>query len=161
MGWRQIDDLGLGVYDTLKDTVKDFLSWDTYVGIYDFGKAMLNGDISVDDLVSALGDSAKDKIDYFAKNTKPVFTGDPTDEEVRRYGQEMGEILTLVGGSAAALKLVAKVAPKLAKKLDVNGLLDCNCFTAGTKVLTDEGGEISKTLRSEIRFSPRMKRQVR
>jgi hypothetical protein len=121
MGWRQIDDLGLGVYDTLKDTVTNFFSWDTYVGLYQFGKAIYNGDISAGDLVSALGDSAKDKIEYFATNTKPVFSGDPSDEEVRRYGSEMGEILTMVGGSTAAIKLISKIAPKLAKILAKSG----------------------------------------
>ncbi|MEK3885817.1 polymorphic toxin-type HINT domain-containing protein, partial [Paenibacillus sp. PL2-23] len=139
IAWNQWDDLALGVYDTLKGTVEEFLSWETYVGLYQFGQAIYNGKIGLQDLVSALGSSAKDKINYFSKNTIPIFTGNPTDKEVRRYGQEMGEILTMVGGSTAALKLIIKAAPKLAKKLDVKGLLDCNCFTAGTKVLTDEG----------------------
>jgi len=142
MAWHQIDDLGLGVYDALKSTVKELLSWDTYVGIYEFGKALVKGEITFADLLKALGNTAKAKIDYFAKNTKHVFAGKPTSKEVRRYGYEVGEILTMIGGSTAAVKLVTKVAPKLARLLNSGKLSKksaCNCFTAGTKVLTDEG----------------------
>lgn len=76
---------------------------------------------------------------YIVNNTKHVFGGKPTDKEVRKYGEKLGEVLLSFAGSAKAINLISKVAPSLSKVLNKLKKATCNCFTAGTKVLTDEG----------------------
>jgi len=48
-------------------------------------------------------------------------------------------VLLSFAGSAKAINLIAKVAPSLSKVLNKLKKATCNCFTAGTKVLKEEG----------------------
>jgi intein/homing endonuclease len=78
---------------------------------------------------------------YLYNNTKWVWTGDPSNKEVKKYGNQLGTALQLVVGSAGAMKAIVKFVPKLTKLLDKIKAKKskCNCFTAGTKVLTNAG----------------------
>ncbi|MFD2503154.1 polymorphic toxin-type HINT domain-containing protein [Paenibacillus septentrionalis] len=139
MKWTQIDDLGKGIYDALAGTVKGIFSFDTYKGLYDLGKALYNKTISLTELGKTVVGAAVEPYKYIVNNTKHVFGGKPTDKEVRKYGEKLGEVLLSFAGSAKAMNLIAKVAPSLSKMFNKINKATCNCFTAGTKVLTDEG----------------------
>jgi len=139
MKWTQIDDLGKGIYDALAGTVKGIFSFDTYKGLYDLGKALYNKTISLTELGKTVVGAAVEPYKYIVNNTKHVFGGKPTDKEVRKYGEKLGEVLLSFAGSAKAMNLIAKVAPSLSKMFNKINKAACNCFTAGTKVLTDEG----------------------
>lgn len=47
-----------------------------------------------------------------------MFGGDPSNKEVREYGQNLGDVLISFAGSAKALNLISKVAPSLTKLLN-------------------------------------------
>jgi hypothetical protein len=90
---------------------------------------------------------------YLYNNTKWVWTGDPSNKEVKYYGNQLGTAFQLVVGSAGATAAIVKIVPKMAKLLgkikpkkssssnssSKKSSDGCNCFVAGTKVLTDEG----------------------
>lgn len=62
------------------------------------------------------------------------------DAQVEEYGKQLGNVLQMALGSSAAIKVLAKAVPKLGKALaKAKAAGGCNCFIAGTKVLTDEG----------------------
>ncbi|MNO24972.1 Hint module [compost metagenome] len=133
--------------DSAGDLVKSVLSWSTYVGMYELGMAVYHKEISLSTLAIQSVKSAIAPAQHVTMNAKHVFGGKPTNKEVRTYGKNLGEVLMSIGGSGAAIKTIAKVAPKLAKMLkklgsksdSKSGKFSCNCFTAGTKVQTDEG----------------------
>ena|GEM_PF-3172850 len=131
--------MGKGIYDALANTVKGIFSWDTYKGLYDLGKALYNKTISLTELGKTVVGAAVEPYKYIVNNTTHVFGGKPTDKEVRKYGEKLGEVLLSFAGSAKAINLISKVAPSLSKVLNKLKKATCNCFIAGTKVLTDEG----------------------
>lgn len=118
MKWSQIDDLAYGVKDSVGDTIEGLFSWDTYLGMWELGKAICNGDLSASELISSIAQSAIEPVTHVWNNADDVFLGDPCDEEVRTYGKNTGDLLLSVAGSSAAIKAVVKVAPKLSKLLN-------------------------------------------
>ncbi|AIQ14933.1 polymorphic toxin-type HINT domain-containing protein [Paenibacillus durus] len=157
IAWYQYDDLGRGVYDSMKGMVTGLLSPSTYKGLYQLGKAIYKKEISFTELGKSVVDSAVGPYRYLALNTGKVFGGKPSNRQVRTYGENLGEVLISFAGSAKAMGLIGKVAPALAKKLKHikikrpsagekigskgtgKALKSCNCFVGGTKVQTDEG----------------------
>ncbi len=150
MSWWQVDDLAMGMISSL-GSIKDLFSWSTLDTLWDTIKAIFKKKISLKQLAKEAIGSVVEPFAYLIKNTKYVWKGDPSNKEVKRYGKELGNVLQMVAGSSGALKIMGKIIPglkKLAAKLPKkkkkkeekepsNG---CNCFTTGTKVLTD-GGE--------------------
>jgi hypothetical protein len=92
-------------------------------------------------LAAGVAKSSMEPYKYVFNNLKYIFTKKPTDAEVKKFGVKLGDILQSVAvpGPGAALTTVLKFAPKLAKLLKKIQKVSCNCFTAGTKVMTDEG----------------------
>ncbi|RIE03934.1 polymorphic toxin-type HINT domain-containing protein [Cohnella faecalis] len=137
IGWRQIDNLLMGIAASAGDTLMDMLKspWT----LMQLGKALITGDLSFVDLGKAIGASAIEPIRYLVENSKHVWGGKPTNAEVKEYGKQLGNVLQMALGSSAAMKIIAKAVPRLAKGLKAVEAASCNCFTAGTKVQTDEG----------------------
>lgn len=106
---------------------------------------MVVGNISFSDIAKALGSSIVGPIDYLIDNFKSVIVNPfATDKAVYNYGVQLGNVLQMIVGSAtggAAIKIISKAAPGLGKFLTKAAKAEgCNnCFTAVTKVLTDEG----------------------
>jgi len=146
MKLTQIDDLGTGLYDSLKGMITGIFSISTYRGLYQMGKALYKGEISLVDIGKSVVSSTFGPYVYVAKNTGPVFGGHPSNSQVREYGKNLGELLISFAASAKATSIITKYAPSLEKLLSklkdksASKFLGCNCFTAGTKVKTD-GGE--------------------
>ncbi len=138
IGWNQIDNLLGGMLASVGDTFKDLIK--SPGALFQLGNAIISGDISFADLGKAIGASAIDPIWYLTNNSKHVWGGKPTDAEVKEYGRQLGNVLQLAMGSSAAMKIIAKAVPKLSKALQsIKNATSCNCFTAGTKIQTDEG----------------------
>lgn len=125
-----------GILQSLGDSIWELLK--TPSSMKDLVGGFASGELSIKDLASSIASSAIGPFEYLAKNTQKVFYGNPSNAEVKEYGRQLGNVLQLVMGSSAAIKIVSKAIPKLAKAIKAfNG--DCNCFVAGTKVQTDEG----------------------
>ena len=145
MSWWQVDDLAMGMISSL-GSIKDLFSWSTLDTLWDTIKAIFKKKISLKQLAKEAIGSVVEPFAYLIKNTKYVWKGDPSNKEVKRYGKELGNVLQMVAGSSGALKIMGKIIPglkklaaKLPKKKQKKTSKGCNCFTAGTKVLTDEG----------------------
>ncbi|MFS0724193.1 polymorphic toxin-type HINT domain-containing protein [Paenibacillus sp. 1P07SE] len=137
LGWRQIDNLGVGVSKAVGSAIMDIIK--SPVAMYELGKALINGSLSLVELGKAIGAAAAEPIAYLIKHSKLVWTGKPTDAQVEEYGKQLGNVLLMATGSSTAIKMITKVAPKLGNSLSKVKKSGCNCFTAGTKILTDEG----------------------
>ncbi|WP_415839687.1 polymorphic toxin-type HINT domain-containing protein [Paenibacillus tarimensis] len=161
MSWWQVDDLAKGIISSL-GSIKDLFSWSTLDTLWETIKAVYKGKISLRDIAREAAGSVLQPFNYLIRNTNHVWKGKPSDKEVKQYGKELGNVLQMVAGSGGALKIMSKVIPglqKLAAKLPKKKVRQepkktprqeprktqnkksngCNCFTAGTKVLTDEG----------------------
>jgi len=169
MAWHQVDDLLNGIGKMAYDSVVDILL--SPKNLWELSKAMVNGELSFKELGKALSKSATEPIAHLINNHNKIWLDKPKkpkDKEVNKYGYHLGEVLTMVVGSSAAIKVITKVAPKVGKNLskinppkkdktpkpnnsntqkkksnankkDSLYKKGCNCFTAGTKVITDEG----------------------
>ncbi len=149
----QIYNLLKGIALSVKDTLKDIFN--SPKALWETGKAIANGKLSIKTLKKTILESVKGTVkpfDYVIKNSNKVWTKKPTDKEVETYGKNLGNILQMAIGSSTAIKAISKFAPKLGnllksakKKQDKkknnnnNKSKECNCFVAGTKVLTDKG----------------------
>jgi RHS repeat-associated protein len=151
MSWWQIDDLAMGILSSLGD-ISGLFKYKTLDALWQTVKAIAKGKISFKDIARSFVSSVTGPFMYLYNNTKWVWTGDPSNKEVKYYGNQLGTALQLVVGSAGAMKAIVKFVPKLTKLLDKiktkksssssnsnNRSGGCNCFVAGTKVLTDEG----------------------
>ncbi len=145
IGANLIAGIGLSIVNSLKD----FFSVDVQL-LIDLVEAIADGDIKANDMISALGSSISEPFKYLYNNGSDIIKGKASAKKARTYGEKLGEVLQMIagvitGGGAAVTKVVAilkkaskELGEKLEKKLKKNGSL-CNCFTAGTMVLTDEG----------------------
>ncbi len=143
MAWNQVYYLGKGIVLSVKDTLKDIIQ--SPKALWEAGKAIANGKLKIGSLKNAILSSVKGTVkpfNYIKDHSNKVWTKDPTNKEVQTYGKNLGEILQMAVGSAPAIKVVSKVAPKLGKflkKVNDKKKKKCNCFVAGTKVLTEDG----------------------
>ncbi|MFC5700576.1 RHS repeat-associated core domain-containing protein [Cohnella faecalis] len=159
IGWRQIDNLLMGIGASAGDAIMDMLK--SPRTLLQLGRALIAGDLSIVDLGKAIGASATEPIKYLVEYSKHVWGGKPTNAEVKEYGKQLGNVLQMALGSSAAMKIIAKAVPRLAKGLKAVEAASCNCSRQGLRFKQTKGRKTSKTLKSEIWFSRRMKRLVR
>lgn len=134
----QIDDLLKGIAQSGLDALTEFLS--SPKALIDLVYGIVTNKISFKDLASAVGSSIISPFEYLEKNSKKVLSGKPTNAEVVEYGRQLGNVLQMVIGSSAAIKVISKALPKLGKVMKATqAATGCNCFTAGTKVQTEAG----------------------
>lgn len=94
--------------------------------LYELIKAIVEGQLTLNDFVSGLGRSMAEPFTYVYQHSYRVWREVPTDPEVYEYGKQLCEVLqTTVGalltGGAAVAKLaekLGKVAPRLARALE-------------------------------------------
>lgn len=121
----QIDDLGRGLLESGGETIRALLA--TPGALWELYQAIRNHQLSLEDLAQALGDAGRDLVEpirYVVGNSGKVIHNDPeypTDEEVFEYGRNLGNVLQTAIGSAAAGKVIAKAAPKVARSLGIKG----------------------------------------
>ncbi|WNQ12224.1 polymorphic toxin-type HINT domain-containing protein [Paenibacillus aurantius] len=130
------------------DAATQFAKKETYTGMWEFTKAVVNGDISVVDIIEGMGEDFARPFQYLYQNFDRIWSNQGTYQEDYEYGAYFGEAIaniaslavsfTGAGTTAFVAKIVEK-APVLAKVMKLERVASCNCFTAGTKVLTDEG----------------------
>jgi RHS repeat-associated protein len=142
MQLNQIDSLLNGIAKSGYDAVKDLIN--TPEALWQLLYGMATGSIGFSDLAKAMGSSIVGPIDYLIDNFKSAILNPfATDKAVYNYGVQLGNVLQMIVGSAsggAAIKIISGFAPDLGKLLTKAAKAEgCNCFTAGTKVLTDEG----------------------
>ncbi len=167
MSWTQVDDLKDGVLSSFGDTlrqIRSMFTWDTARGLWDFGKAIRDGRVSLKEIGSAIVSSTFGPITYLINNTKPVFAGNPTDSQVYRYGKELGTVLQQVAGSGAALKIVSRFAPKLIgflKKLPSRFSKSTGNIYDGVRIINKQyagkiyklGGALAKKYPNGVKFT--------
>lgn len=110
------------------DTATYLFKSDTYKDAYALAEGLLTGTITVQEIAKAVGKEYIAPFEYVYKHGDHVINGKPTKDEAYSFGYKLGEALDTIGTSVAGMKLLKK-----------KGIGKCNCFTAGTEVLTDEG----------------------
>jgi RHS repeat-associated protein len=135
----QIDSLLNGMKQSGFDAVKDLLN--TPGALKELVMGLMAGELTFTDIAKSMAASTIGPFRYLGNNFNgAILNPFASDKEVYDYGKQLGNALqTIIGsfGGAAAIKIISKAAPKLGKIL--TKAEGCNCFTAGTKVLTDEG----------------------
>jgi len=114
----QLDDLGKGLWTSGGEAVRELLS--TPGALWELSKAIYHKELSLNDLILALGSTGADiggTVDYVLKHSDSVWFGKPSDKEVYEYGRNLGHVLQIAAGSGAALKAISKTAPKAASAL--------------------------------------------
>ncbi|MEW5953653.1 MAG: hypothetical protein AB1815_07925 [Bacillota bacterium] len=116
----QGDDLGKGLWASGGEAVRELLS--TPGALWELSKAIYNKELSLNDLILALGSTGTDiagTVDYILRHSDSVWFGNPSDKEVYEYGRNLGHLLQTVAGSGsgAATKVISKTAPKTANIL--------------------------------------------
>jgi RHS repeat-associated protein len=150
MAWSQLKTLLGGLVDGLTgfSDLKNLFSWDTIVGIIQFGNALISGQVSITDIAKSVGASFIEPFQYLYEHSKNVWAGKPSDQEVYEYGRSMGSATNtlagaLLGRGAAGAKIVqviGKVCPKLLKVVDK---VADTAKTIGHRLITDNGGYIT------------------
>ncbi|MEW9702676.1 polymorphic toxin-type HINT domain-containing protein [Paenibacillus sp. SI8] len=110
---------------------------ETYTGVYGLLNGLSSGNISVGDVAIAIGNSAMEPIQYASDHMDNVLNGDPSADEAYQFGYSVGQIENMALGATASAKAIVgmiKNSPKVALAMGL-----CQCFTAGTKVLTEDG----------------------
>jgi hypothetical protein len=144
------------------DGLKSIFSLDTFLGIWDLGKAIINGDITLKDIASAVGASMAEPFKYIFDHSKEIWKGNPSDAAVKEYGVHFGNALQMIVGAvggggvigAKLMKALGKVAPKLCKTIDKIASDDSIlrklpfCFTSDTLVYTSEGHKEIKDIKA-------------
>ncbi|GKU76501.1 S-layer homology domain-containing protein [Paenibacillus sp. L3-i20] len=118
------------------------------------------GDEILGDMLNDLKTEYVGAFNYIKHNTSKIWGKNkkdkPTYKEAKEYGKNLAKLLivivSVVSVTGAAAKLSAKgivllnralqkvdEVPSTRNKVFENNTIPCNCFTAGTKVLTDEG----------------------
>ncbi|WP_158306261.1 polymorphic toxin-type HINT domain-containing protein [Paenibacillus curdlanolyticus] len=151
MSWWQVDDLAKGILSSLGD-ISGLFSFKTLDALWKTGKAIAKGKISFKDIARSFISSVTGPFMYLYNNSRYVWKGDPSNREVKEYGNQLGTALQMVVGNGGAMKAVLRVIPKLEKLLSKikpkksssnssnnHRSKGCNCFTAGTLILTDNG----------------------
>lgn len=142
IAWYQYYHLAKGIGSSVVGSLAGLFDPKTYTAIYEVGKAVATGSISFKELANAVGASAAEPFKYLFKHSKHIWQGNPTNAEVQEYGKHLGNVLQMfIGGSglgAKAILAIEKASSKLGKALRALDKI-CNCFTAGTTVLTEDG----------------------
>jgi hypothetical protein len=143
----------MGILSSLGD-ISGLFKYKTLDALWETVKAIAKGKISFKDIARSFVSSVTGPFMYLYNNTKWVWTGDPSNKEVKYYGNQLGTAFQLVVGSAGATAAIVKIVPKMAKLLgkikpkkssssnnnnNKNRSKGCNCFTADTLILTDSG----------------------
>jgi hypothetical protein len=141
MSWWQIDDLAMGILSSLGD-ISGLFKYKTLDALWQTVKAIAKGKISC-----ALLRFLRDGTVHVLVQQYEMGMDRRPDKEVKYYGNQLGTALQMVVGNAGAMKAALRVIPKLEKllskikpKKNSSSSYGCNqCFTAGTKVLTEDG----------------------
>lgn len=126
--------VGDGVVSQLWDDTRDLVElvnganpasikfWtETIPAYYDFGKAVINGDITFDEVKNIIGEAAAAEFvvpfQEIEKLSGKVFSGKATYEESQRYGRALAKAVQVVSLVTAAAKAGAKVSAKASKQI--------------------------------------------
>ena len=113
----QYDDFIKGLWASGGDAIKELVA--TPFAMFELVQAIRNGELSLDDLKQALGESFEPARHVFNESGTVIF-GEPSDSQVFEYGRNFGAVLqAAVSGGGA--KIIAKAAPKAAKILSAKG----------------------------------------
>jgi len=112
-----------GIVNGFIDDVKGIFS--LIPGLYQMGKALSSGKLSVLDLAKSMGAAVVEPFAYLAENFNHVFIkGKPSNQEVEEYGRYAGTaiktVIEMVAGGAVGGKfasMLSKSCPKMAKSL--------------------------------------------
>ncbi|WP_379929214.1 polymorphic toxin-type HINT domain-containing protein [Marinicrinis sediminis] len=113
--------------------------------MYTFVSALVSGEITLDELREAIGGlwwQYQDSFVNIQANFDEVVSGQATIEDAIQYGRDLALAIEVISVAKAAVKLGHKGLSKVIDEVEDRVKLPdnpCNCFTAGTLVLTDQG----------------------
>ncbi|ATW24938.1 hypothetical protein [Candidatus Formimonas warabiya] len=163
MRCNQVDDLLYGLVQSLGESIKDIIY--SPLAAWALVKDIKNGNLSLQDLADALGESVAGPIKHLMANSGKVWFGDPTDAQVQQYGKNLGYVIQeaiAVGGAVkTGIKVIDKMvtSTKTAKKViaaEANSVLkkaseaaykaadNIDSFTVSNKHLYGAGGNWNK-----------------
>ena len=114
------------IANNIGDTASALFQAQTYKSIWGLGTGLINGNISINQLVSVMGEELSAPFIYLYENTDHVFNGKPTKAEAFEYGQNYADALSVfysfVGTAAAVGKLILR-APGVISAIGVSSII--------------------------------------
>ncbi|CAH1223239.1 hypothetical protein PAECIP111893_04938 [Paenibacillus plantiphilus] len=109
--------------------------------LFAFAQAIANEAVTLKSIKNALGSTWNEYEDSFNNlyyNSGKVLSGASTMGESKQYGRDLVRGIEAISVAGAATKLSIKGLRNTVDAVKKHKI-DCNCFTAGTKVQTDQG----------------------
>lgn len=112
--------------------------------MFEFAGAIARGEVTFETLKAALGnlwDSYEDSFNNLKNNYSRVLSGQATKSEAEQYGRDLALVIEVISVAKAAAKIGYKGLKGIVDDVDnlKRRAVPCNCFVAGTLVLTEEG----------------------
>lgn len=105
------------------NSVKSVFDGDTYLNIFNLGKSLVNGTVSIKELAGVLGEEAIQPFKYLKEHEDHIFNGRPTKDEAYSYGQAYAKAVSALQIAAtsaySSVKIINRL-PKLAKSMGLS-----------------------------------------